>query len=126
MIRGLGFLGVRVPDAGTFAAAVHLYRELLGLPVILDEPGRCWFRLGDGTQLHVYGPPEEDHVFFGAAPCVGFVVEDVPATRARLEAAGIRFLTEIEKAGNTAWCHYRGPDGAVYELIGGRGSAGPR
>jgi catechol 2,3-dioxygenase-like lactoylglutathione lyase family enzyme len=117
-VRRLGFLGVRVGDAARFAATVALYRDLLGLPVIAEEPGRLvWFRLGDGTQLHVYGPLDTDHLAFGEAPCVGLVVADTDNTRANLEAGGIEFLWETQRDGGIAWAHYRGPDGAVYELL---------
>ena len=118
-VHGLGFLGVRVADPAGFAATVALYRDLLAIPVIADEPGRyVWFRLGDGTQLHVYGPLDEDHVVFGDAPCVGFRVDDADADRARLEAAGKEFLWETQRDGDVTWVHFRGPDGAVYEMIG--------
>lgn len=118
-VQGLGFLGVRVADLDRFDATVSLYRDILGLPVIAQVAGRSvWFRLEDGTQLHVYGPLDEDHLEFGDAPCVGLVVVDVDATRARMEAAGIEFLWETQRDERAAWAHYRGPDGAVYELIG--------
>lgn len=118
-VQRLGFLGVRVADADRFDATVALYRDILGLPIIAEVAGRStWFRLADGTQLHVYGPLDKDHVEFGDAPCVGLVVADVDATRARMEAAGIEFLWETQRDGGSAWAHYRGPDGAVYELIG--------
>lgn len=118
-IHKLAFLGVRVADMDRFAATVALYRDVLSLPVIADDPGRlAWFRLGDGTQLHVYGPLDEDHVAFGDAPCVGFLVDDADAMRATLEAAGLEFLWETQRDGATVWAHFRGPDGAVYELIG--------
>ena len=45
------------------------------------------------------------------------MVDDVDAVRERLEAAGIEFLTPVERAGASAWCHFRGPDGNVYEII---------
>jgi catechol 2,3-dioxygenase-like lactoylglutathione lyase family enzyme len=118
-VEGLGFLGLRVETPEAFEATVSMYRDALGLPIVLDEPGRAWFRATDGTPIHVYGPPEAEHEFFGAAPCVGLRVPDVPATRARLEAAGYEFVTDIERAGGVAWCHFRGPGGSVYELIGG-------
>ena len=117
-VRRLGFLGVRVADRHRFEATVALYRDHLGLPMIADEPGRlAWFRLDDGTQVHVYGPLDEDHVAFGESPCVGFVVDDTDSMRARLETAGIPFLWETQRDGAIAWAHFRGPDGAVYELI---------
>ena len=117
-VHGLAFLGVRVADPDRFAATVSLYRDLLGLPVIAEEADRLvWFRLGDGTQVHVYGPLDEDHVAFGESPCVGFRVDDADGARARLEAAGIEFLWETQRDGAVAWAHFRGPDGAVYELL---------
>jgi catechol 2,3-dioxygenase-like lactoylglutathione lyase family enzyme len=117
-VRRLGFLGVRVADPATFARTVALYRDLLELPIIAEDPGRLtWFRLGDGTQLHVYGPRDEDHLEFGSSPCVGFVVDDTDAMRERLETAGVVFLWETQRDGAIAWAHFRGPDGAVYELI---------
>ena len=119
VVRGLGFLGVRVADLERFEATVALYRDVLGLGTFREEPGRlAWFRLGDGTELHVYGPDDTDHVEFGERPCVGLVVDDVDATRAAMEAAGVVFLWETQREGGRAWAHYRGPDGAVYELIG--------
>jgi catechol 2,3-dioxygenase-like lactoylglutathione lyase family enzyme len=118
-IHRLGFLGVRVGDPARFAATVEFYRDLLELPVIAEAADRfVWFRLADGTQVHVYGPLDEDHLAFGESPCVGFVVDDVHETRALLEAAGIEFLWETQHDGDVAWAHYRGPDGAIYELIG--------
>jgi len=118
-VKRLGFLGVRVADPDRFAATVALYRDLLALPLIAEEPDRLvWFRLDDGTQLHVYGPLDNDHVAFGESPCVGFVVDDTDAMRARLETAGIAFLWETQRDGAIAWAHFRGPDGAVYELLG--------
>lgn len=118
-MQGLGFLGVRVDDSGQFEATVSLYRDTLGLPPFREEPGRlAWFRFGDGTELHVYGPADDDHVAFGDRPCVGLVVDDVDATRVRMEADGIEFLWETQRDGGRAWAHHRGPDGTVYELIG--------
>lgn len=117
-VKRLGFLGVRVADPDRFGATVSLYRDVLQLPVIAEEPDRLvWFHLGDRTQLHVYGPLDEDHAAFGDSPCVGFVVDETDAKRERLEAAGITFLWETQRDGAIAWAHFRGPDGAVYELL---------
>ena len=96
------------------------------MSVIAEVPGTyTWFRLTDGTQLHVYGPLDEDHVAFGASPCVGLIVDDVDATRDRMERAGIEFLWPTQRDDASAWAHYRGPDGAVYELIGRDHDIGP-
>ena len=117
-VQGLGWLGVRTDR---FGETVSLYRDVLGLEPFHSEEASVRFRLGDGTELHVYGPADDDHAFFGTAPVVGLAVEDAGAARAQLEAAGITFLTELERDGNAAWCHFRGPDGNVYEIISGAG-----
>jgi catechol 2,3-dioxygenase-like lactoylglutathione lyase family enzyme len=120
-VQGLGFLGVRIEDRGAFEKAVALYRDTLRLPLVRSEPWRlAWFRLGDGTELHVYGPDDIDHTVFGDRPCVGLMVDDVDATRDLMESSGIEFLWDTQRDAGWAWAHYRGPDGAVYELIGPR------
>ena len=120
MVRSLGFLGVRT-DA--FEATVALYRDVLGLEPILERDDASWFRAADGTQIHVYGPTDDDHDFFTHGPVVGLRVDDFETTRAAMVAAGIEFLGDPQRAGGQAWNHYRGPDGNVYELMGPDGLA---
>ena len=115
MVRSLGFLGVRT-DA--FEETVALYRDVLGLTPVLERPGAAWFRTGDGAAIHVYGATDEDHAFFDSGPVVGLVVDDFDATRAAMVAAGIDFIGDPQRDGGSAWNHYRGPDGNVYEIIG--------
>lgn len=113
--RSLSWMGVRTARSAEMAA---FYRDVLGLEVLRDEPGDARFRLADGTEVHVYDEMDEDHAFFGPGPVVAFWVEDFAATRARMEAAGIRFIGPVQHEGETAWNHYLGPDGNVYEIIG--------
>jgi catechol 2,3-dioxygenase-like lactoylglutathione lyase family enzyme len=113
-VEGLGWLGVRTDR---FDETVSLYRDILGLDAFHIDGTSVRFHLGDATEFHVYGPEDTDHEFFGVAPVVGFVVDDVPMVRRRMQAAGIEFLTAVEHAGASAWCHFRGPDGNVYEII---------
>jgi catechol 2,3-dioxygenase-like lactoylglutathione lyase family enzyme len=120
MIRSLGFLGVRT-DA--FAATTALYRDVLGLSPIHEGPGAAWFRAADGAQIHVYDSSDEDHAFFDRGPVVGLLVDDFDATRAAMVAAGIAFIGEPQRDGGTAWNHFHGPDGNVYEIIGPDGAA---
>jgi hypothetical protein len=109
VVHGLGFLGVRIEDLARFEAAVSLYRDTLGMVPFRDEPGRlAWFSLGDGTELHLYGPADEDHKAFGNRPCVGLIVDDVDATRRRMETSGVELLWETQRDAVRAWAHYRG------------------
>ena len=122
-VRPPGVLAVRFVGVRTerFAETVAVYRDALGLVQVHAAPGAAWFALADGTQIHVYGPPEDDHAFFGEAPCVGYLVEDFAAARAALLAAGCAFIfDEPEVDGDAIWSHYRAPDGNVYEIIGRR------
>ena len=51
---------------------IATYRDTLGLVPFRDEPGRlAWFRLGDGTELHLYGPENADHMALGIGPASG-------------------------------------------------------
>jgi catechol 2,3-dioxygenase-like lactoylglutathione lyase family enzyme len=118
MIQRLGFLGVRTESRPAFDATVALYRDALGLEPFLEEPDAVWFRAGDGSQIHVYGPGDTDHDFFRAGPVVGLVVDDFEAARAAMGAAGIEFIGEVQRAGDAVWNHYHGPDGSVYEIMG--------
>jgi catechol 2,3-dioxygenase-like lactoylglutathione lyase family enzyme len=119
-MHGLGWLGVRT-DA--FDAMVTLYRDVFGLSPFHADARSVRFRLEDGTEVHVYGPADDDHRFFGSAPVVGLRVTDVEGTRRALADAGIELLTAIERTANEAWCHFRAPDGNVYEIIGPVGAA---
>ena len=97
---------------------VALFRDLIGLEIIREAPGATWFRLGQDAELHVYADSDPDHEFFTTGPVVGLRVQDVESTRARLEAAGLEMLTEVERTDTAAWCHFRAPDGTVLEIIG--------
>jgi catechol 2,3-dioxygenase-like lactoylglutathione lyase family enzyme len=112
---GVGFVGFRTDR---FDAMVGLFGDLLGMERLREAPGAAWFRLGTDAELHVYADSDADHAFFTTGPVVGLRVADVEATRARLEAAGLELLTEIERTETQAWCHVRGPDGTVLEIIG--------
>jgi catechol 2,3-dioxygenase-like lactoylglutathione lyase family enzyme len=116
----VGFIGMRVADSASYAATVALYRDQLGLDVTaVDGERSTRFRLADGTAFHVYGPADIDHEDFGDRVCIGLVVDDVDATRADLEAAGIAVLDDpTQRDGAEAWFHYRAPDGTVHEIIG--------
>ena len=46
----------------------RLYVEAYGLPVIRAAPGVAWFKLDDGTEVHVYAATDEYNAFFGPCP----------------------------------------------------------
>ena len=115
-VIGLGWMGTKT---GQFDGMNRFYRDVLGLDVLSvdDKSGR--FRLHGGTEVHVYGPKDEDHGFFGGGPVVAFEVDDFAEARDRLIAARIEFIyPEPQRASGRIWQHFRAPDGNVYEIIG--------
>ena len=112
---GVGFIGFRTDR---FDEMVAMFRDRIGLSVVHQAPGATWFRLGNDAELHVYADTDPDHAFFTTGPVVGLRVPDVDATRAALEADGLRMLTDLERTDSAAWCHFEAPDGTILEIIG--------
>jgi hypothetical protein len=77
-----------------------------------------WRARRSGTVGHVYGHADDYHGFFGAGPVPGLLVDDFAGTVARLDAAGVEWLTEPDVRDGRTWRHYRAPDGNVYEVTG--------
>ncbi len=113
-VRGLVWLGVRTPH---FKRTASFYKDVLGLRPFQEDATSTRFRLSNGTEIHVYAPSDADHAFFGTAPVVGILVDDIDEARATMEAAGIEFMGPIQHEGGTSWNHFRGPDGNVYEIM---------
>ncbi len=95
------------------------YRDVLNLDTLSTDDKAGRFKLGDGTEVHVYGQLDEDHDFFGSGPVVALEVDDFAVARARLLGAGVRFVyEEPRRASGKIWQHFISPDGNVYEIIG--------
>ena len=74
-------------------------------------------RLPSGEAVEVFGPELAGTEQFATGPVVGFEVEDVREAREEMEAKGVRFLGPVhDRDPGTAWSHFRGPDGNVYEI----------
>jgi catechol 2,3-dioxygenase-like lactoylglutathione lyase family enzyme len=120
-VTRLGWMGAKTRQ---FDGMNTFYRDVLNLEVLSidDESGR--FKLDDGTEVHVYGPRDQDHEFFGSGPVVAFEVDDFAAARARLLSAGTEFIyEEPQRALGRIWQHFIAPDGNVYEIVGNDGAA---
>jgi hypothetical protein len=112
-IKGIVWLGTRTDR---FEQMTDFCRNMLGLSQRLLEPGFAVFDLPNGDVLEVFGPQQSVNKFM-THPVAGFLVDDLAAARAELEAKGIEFIGPIH--GDTddyQWTHFRAPDGFVYEL----------
>lgn len=95
------------------------YRDVLNLDVLSIDEHSGRFKVGDGTEVHVYSSHDEHHDFFGSGPVVAFEVDNFAVARRRLLGAGIEFIyPEPQRAFGKIWQHFRAPDGNVYEIMG--------
>lgn len=112
-IKGIVWLGTRTDR---FHQMNDFCRDLLGLSQKSIEPGFAVYELPNGDVFEVFGPGSSYNEFM-THPVAGFLVDDIVAARAEMEAKGIQFLGPIE--GDTEdykWTHFRAPDGFIYEL----------
>jgi len=112
-VRGLVWAGVRTDR---FAETLAFFADVLGLPLIEAAPDFAWSRLPDSSQFEIFGPGEGAHDHFTTGPVPEFLVDDLHAAAAELEAAGIELLGPIHGTDEQAWLHFRAPDGNVYGL----------
>ena len=113
-IQGIAWLGTRTTE---FKATARFFGETMGLPAEHEEPDFAVFRLPNGDKVEVFGPSDRAHEHFTTGPVAGFLVEDVKGARAELEEAGISFIGPVHHYDeSSAWSHFVGPDGNVYEL----------
>ena len=112
-IKGIVWLGTRTAQ---FEQMTNFCRDVMGLSQTLLEPGFAIFDLPNGDRLEVFGPQQPYNTFM-THPVAGFLVDDIEAARAEMEAKGIEFIGPIESDGDDyKWSHFRAPDGFVYEL----------
>lgn len=108
LVTGVDYLFVPTRD---FARAARFYGEILGMPcraLYRRVPGGE-FQAGPLT-LQVVESTAIGRRFRPSAGVIALHVEDVPAARARLEAAGVTFAETID-TGVCHMAHFTDPDG---------------
>jgi hypothetical protein len=112
-VKGIVWLGTQTSQ---FGPMVDFCRSVLGLSQTADENGMAVFQLPDGDLFEVF----DSQTFaddFMPHPVAGFLVDDIVAARAEMEAKGIEFIGPIHgETDDYRWTHFRAPDGFVYEL----------
>jgi hypothetical protein len=112
-IKGLVWVGTRTER---FEEMREFVFRITGVAPRIDRPGFAVFDLASGDRLEIFGASTGDKSFM-VAPVPGFLVDDVRAARAELEAEGIEFLGSVyDSDDGNSWSHFRAPDGHVYEL----------
>jgi predicted enzyme related to lactoylglutathione lyase len=114
-IKRLSWLGIRTERFNEMTAFLE---GAMGLRKEISEPGRAMFRLPTGDPIDVFDAEDERYLHFTTGPVVGFLVDDVDAASAELEAAGGEMIGPVQRGDGFAWAHFRAPDGNLYELQG--------
>lgn len=110
---------VSVPrPPGSDTAARHFYGEVLGLeeitpPTALADLDVIWYRLGEGTELHLLTEEPQGQDRSGRHFCLA--VESVEALRERLEDAGIAVVGTTRIPGRPRY-FCRDPFGNMVEI----------
>jgi catechol 2,3-dioxygenase-like lactoylglutathione lyase family enzyme len=97
-----------------FDETVAFFRDVLGVPLVEAADDFAWSKLADASQFEVFGPREGSHDHFTTGPVPEFLVDDVFAAAAELEAAGVELLGPPQGTPSEGWLHFRAPDGNVY------------
>ena len=112
-VLGVVWVGTRTT---AFDETVAFFRDVLGVPMEVPGPDFGWGRMPDTSQVEIFGPSDSEHPHFSTGPVPEFLVEDLPAALAELEAAGVEILGKPELRDREGWLHFRAPDGNVYGL----------
>jgi hypothetical protein len=90
----------------------------LGLQVKHEESNFLVADTKNGDRFEVFGQLKERPAWqFDQSPVmVGFLVDDIEAARATLEADGVELLGPLRGDDSMKWQHFRAPNGASFEL----------
>jgi catechol 2,3-dioxygenase-like lactoylglutathione lyase family enzyme len=119
-VRVLGIRWLGTPTQ-RYQETVAFAKDVLGLTLRSEQEDFAVFATENGDVYEVFGPRgiADGHEFM-VAPVAGFEVDDVVAARREMEAKGIRFIGPVHEGTSSAWSHFHGPDGHVYELTAQR------
>src|SRR5205823_5781927 len=87
-VKELAWLGVQTSK---FDEMVGFFRDVMGLPLDVKEPGFAEFGLPNGDKVEVFGPggPAALDQFASGPIVAGFLVDDIAQARQELIDAGV-------------------------------------
>ena len=98
-------------------AAVHFYRDVVGLPLLAHFEGdRPHFDLGGPILTIICGrpalPPDPEPRF----PVVAFSIPDLDAAMEKLQTHEVNLPWGVESNASSRWVMFRDPEGNLIEL----------
>jgi catechol 2,3-dioxygenase-like lactoylglutathione lyase family enzyme len=118
MIKGVKFVAIAVRDQ---ERALEFYTKKLGMRVITDSPfdgTQRWIELGiprADTKIVLFTSPGFD-ALIGKFQNITFQTDDVEATAKELEARGVEFTQQPEKADWGTSAIFKDQDGNLFVL----------
>jgi catechol 2,3-dioxygenase-like lactoylglutathione lyase family enzyme len=117
-VKGIVWHGTRTER---FEEMAQFVENVLGMRLDQRQETNIVFSAPNGDAFEVFPASEEEHTFY-SHPAIGFLVDDVEAARAEMEAKGVEFIGPIHygtpgETWGSAWSHFRAPDGFVYALV---------
>jgi predicted enzyme related to lactoylglutathione lyase len=117
-VHGIVWLGIRTAE---FERLRLFFQDVMQLPLAEAEDDFVRFQLPNRDQVELFGPSLVAQQHFVTGPVPEFLVDDVHAAVAELEAAGLEILrSPTNWRGDYYSAHFRGPDGNVYGVLSGR------
>jgi len=118
-VKRLAWLGTRTEK---FDETTAFFRDVLGIPVLHEEPGFAMLQLPSAERdfVEVFAPDNSFAALYSTGPVVGLLVDDIEQARAELDAAHVELLGPtqwLESMDGYGWFHVRGPDGNVYAIL---------
>ncbi len=118
-VTRLAWLGTRTEK---FDETTAFFRDVLGIPVLHEEPGFAMLQLPGAARdfVEIFAPDNPNGALYSTGPVVGLLVDDIEQARAELDAAGVELLGPtqwLESMDGYGWFHVRGPDGNVYAIL---------
>ena len=118
-VKRLAWLGTRTENFDETAA---FFRDVLGIPMIFEEPGFAMLQLpgADRDFVEVFASDYPSAAHYSTGPVVGLLVDDIEEARSELDAAGVELISPIEwlqSMDGYGWFYVRGPDGNVYAIL---------
>lgn len=118
-VKRLAWLGTRTEK---FDETTVFFRDVLGIPLIFEEPGFAMLQLPGAERdfVEVFASDYPTVAHYSTGPVVGLLVDDIEEARAELDAAGVEQIGSIEwleSMEGYGWFYVRGPDGNVYAIL---------
>ena len=118
-VKRLAWLGTRTEK---FDDTTAFFRDVLGIPVLYEEPGFAMLQLPDSDRdfVEVFAPDHPNAALYSTGPVVGLLVDDIEQARVELEAAGVELIGPsewLQSMDGYGWFHVRGPDGNIYAIV---------